>query len=76
MPLGGRHGEELRLGRQDSPTLRLGPDVSRNHCIVTVAELGIEIADDSCNGTVVTARSERRIREWPGDPFADVPVIE
>lgn len=76
IPLGGRHGQELRLGRQDSPALRLGPDVSRNHCMVTVVELGIEIADDSGNGTVVIARPERRIREWPGDPFEGLPITE
>jgi hypothetical protein len=58
LPLGGRHAKAVELGRETSPGLNLGPDVSREHCRLAVNALELAIEDYSANGTIIVARDD------------------
>jgi hypothetical protein len=51
--VGGNFRDTVELGRASSQQLRLGSDVSRGHCTVTVTQLGVRVQDHSLNGTQV-----------------------
>lgn len=64
IPIGGYYEKIVDLGREASPQLRLGPDVSREHCYVSISRTLIDISTYGRNGT--------RILMWPSDLAADV----
>lgn len=51
LPLGGRHRDQLYLGRDDSPELVLGPSVSHDHAWLLLTTSEILLSDGSRNGT-------------------------
>lgn len=55
---------EVSLGREASPALRLGPEVSRDHCIIDALGDDLIVEDYSFNGT--------RVKLHPDD-LDDVP---
>ncbi len=51
--IGGRFEDTVDLGREVSPQLRLGPDVSREHCFIDMGHELINIGNLGRNGTRV-----------------------
>lgn len=58
VPFGGIHCFAAYLGRTDSPELKLGADVSREHCDLGINRGVLTIGDSSRNGTWVIARPD------------------
>lgn len=68
--VGGRFGVEtlLRIGRDASPQFELGPDVSRQHCLITVERL----REDSLLEIETYGRNGVRVLVHPDDMAGEI----